>query len=151
MASSPERGLSAAEQVHRHETIRYIVLPFIGVGVVLIAGVLLVLLLPGRLQVALIADWLLTILVLCPLVICLFPICILMVAAVVGMNKAHDALANPLRRLENLSETVTYQVSKTTDAINRQTVNASARWAFVDHLLSFFDPPAPPNQGEKEE
>lgn len=147
MAVSP-----ASEDTHRRETIRYILLPMAGVVALVIIGAVISLLLPGRLQVSLLADWLLTILFLCPLALCLFPICILLVAAIAGMNKAHTAIANPLRRLEVLSGTIKERVSKTADTINHKTVDASAKWAFVDRLLAVFDPPkSPPSDMDKEE
>ena len=96
MASSSDSRHPASEDTHRRETIRYILLPMVGLSVLVLAGAVISLLLPGRLQVSLIADWLLTILFLCPLALCLFPVCILMVAAIVGMNKAHSAIANPM-------------------------------------------------------
>jgi hypothetical protein len=152
MALPSDSRPSTAEEVHRRETLRYIVLPMVGVGLIVLAGAVISLLLPQRLQVSIIADWLLTILFLCPLALCLFPFCILMVAAVFGLNKAHDALVSPLRRVESLSETLRDRVSKTTDIVNQKTVDASAKWAFVDRLLSVFDPPrSPPDHMKKEE
>jgi hypothetical protein len=151
MALSPDSRHSASEDVHRRETIRYILLPMAGLVILILVGATISLLLPGRLQVSLIADWLLTILFLCPLALCLFPICILMVAAIVGMNKAHTSITNPLRRLESLSQTIKDRVSKTADTVNHKTVDVSAKWAFFDRLLSVFDPPQPPNHMNKEE
>lgn len=152
MASPSDSRPSTAEVVHRRETLRYIVLPMVGVGLLVVAGAVISLLLPQRLQVSIIADWLLTILFLCPLALCLFPLCIVMVAAIFGMNKAHDALVSPLRRVGSLTETLKDRVSKTADTVNQKTVDASAKWAFVDRLLSVFDPPkTPPDRMKKEE
>jgi len=145
MASSGDSRRPASEVTHRRETIRGIVLPMLGVGTLILVGVIVVLLLPGRLQVSLIADWLLTILFLCPIALCLFPICILMVLAVVGMNRANQAAVNPLRRLENLSANLKDRAAQATDTINRQTINVSTRWAFIDRWLGIFDPPSSPS------
>lgn len=152
MASPSDSRPSTAEAVHRRETLRYIVLPMVGVALLILVGAIISLLLPQRLQVSIIADWLLMILFLCPLALCLFPICIVMVAAVFGLNKAHDALVSPLRRVGSLTETLKERVSKTADVVNQKTVDASAKWAFVDRLLSVFDPPkTPPDHTKKEE
>jgi hypothetical protein len=142
MASATDKGHPASAMAHRRETFRYIVLPIIGVGALILVGIIIVLLLPGRLQVSIIADWLLMILFLCPMMLCLFPICILMVAAVAGMNKAHTAAANPLRRLERLSESLKERTVQATDNINHQTINVSTRWAFLERWLKVFDPPS---------
>lgn len=152
MALPSDSRRSVTEEVHRRETLRYIVLPMIGMVLLVLIGGMISLLLPQRLQVSIIADWLLTVMFLCPLVLCLFPICILMVGAVVGLNKAHDATAKPLRRIESFSAALNERVSKTADTVNQKTVDVSAKWAYVDRLLSVFDPPkSPPDHMKKEE
>jgi len=151
MASSADGGRPASEITHHRETIRYIVLPMVGVGALMLVGAIIVLFLPGRLQVSLIADWLFTILFLCPIVLCLLPLCIVMVMGVVAMNKANNAAANPLRRLENFSANLKDRAVQATDTINRKTINASAKWAFVDRLLAVFDPPPSPSDDVNKE
>jgi hypothetical protein len=148
--ASDRGGRPAGETLHRQETFRYIILPMTGVLALLILGVAAVLLLPKPKQVSIIADWLLTILFLCPAVLCLFPVVILLVAAVAGLNKAHGAARKPLQKLENLSASLNTRTAEITDAINQKTVDASVKIAFADRLLSIFDPPSSTN-GEKEE
>jgi hypothetical protein len=152
MVAPPDRGHITSKAIHNRETVRWIVLPIIGVGALVLVGTALVLVLPGRLQVSLIGDWLVSVLLLCPLVLCLFPFCIVMIAAVVGMNKAHAAVSKPLQRVEMLSASVRDRTVQTADVVNRQTVNASVKFAFMDRLLAVFDPPeSPPDDLTKEE
>jgi hypothetical protein len=144
MAASPDSGQITTKAKQRRDTLRWIILPIVGVGALVLVGTVIVLILPERLQVSLISDWLVSVLCLCPTVLCLFPLCILMISAVVGMNRAHQAVSKPLQRVEMLSTTLRDRTAQTTDAINRQTVNASVKFAFIDRLLAVFDPPLPP-------
>ena len=152
MVAPPDRGQFASKASFNRDMVRWIVLPIVGVGALVLLGTIIVLILPGRFQVSLIADWLVSVLFLCPMVVCLFPLCLLMILAIVGMNKAHQAVAKPLQRVETLSATLRDRTVQTTDAINRQTINASVKFAFIDRLLAVFDPPAsPPDDLKKEE
>ena len=80
--------------------------------------------------------------VLCPAVLCLFVICLLLMVAVAGMNKLHQIAAQPLDRLEEVSQTIADKATEATDLINEKTVGLSARFAFIDRLLSVFDSPS---------
>lgn len=152
MVAPPDKGQITSKANHNLETVRWIVLPIVGVGALVLVGTIIVLILPGRLQVSLIADWMLSVLLLCPMVLCLFPFCLLMILAIVGMNRAHQAVSKPLQRVETLSATLRDRTIQTTDAVNRQTINASVKFAFIDRLLAVFDPPvSPPDDLTKEE
>jgi membrane protein implicated in regulation of membrane protease activity len=152
MVAPPDRGQIASKTNLNRDTVRWIVLPIAGVGALVLVGTVIVLILPGRLQVSLIADWLLSVLFLCPMVVCLFPLCLLMILAIVGMNRAQQAVSKPLQRVETLSATLRDRTVHTTDAINRQTINASVKFAFIDRLLAVFDSPMePPGDLTKEE
>lgn len=152
MVAPQDSGLVASKANFNRETLRWIILPIMGVLALVLLGIVAVLLLPKRLQVSIIADWLVTILFLCPTVLCLFPICVGLMAAVVGMNRAHNVVSKPLQRVESLSATIKDRTIQTTDTVNRQTINASVKLAFIDRLLAVFDPPqAPPTDSTKEE
>ncbi|MEO8612642.1 MAG: hypothetical protein ABI690_32410 [Chloroflexota bacterium] len=152
MVAPPDSGQINSKANHNFETVRWIVLPMIGVAALVLIGTIIVLLLPERLQVSTISDWLLSVLFLCPMVVCLFPICLLLILAIVGINRAHQAVSKPLQRVETLSATIRDRTVQTADMVNRQTVNASVKFAFIDRLLAVFDPPvAPPDDLTKEE
>ncbi len=127
--------------------------PLLGAVVLFLLGIIIVLVLPRRLQVSLISDWLLTVLVLCPMVICMFPLVIGIIALIAGMNQLHQTTAKPLRRLSALSQTMADRTVQTTTVINEKTVDASSRFAFLERLLSVFDEPSSSVNGteQKEE
>jgi len=128
-----------ARTQHRRETFLWIILPFAGGGLLIAAGVVVAMLLPRRLQVSLLADFLLTILVLCPVVLCLLPLCILLVTAVFGMNRVHNNTAKLMGRAENYSETVSNRAIQTMDTVSRKSIGFNARFAYLDKLWGLFD------------
>ena len=151
MESSPNGARSPAEMASQRDTLRFIVLPMMGLGLLVLGGAVITLLLPEQLQVSLIADWLFSVLFLCPLVLCTFPIFILLVVAVVGLNRVYDNATHPLRRLETLSLSLKDQSEGAMDAVSRFVIEASVRFAFIERLLGIFDPPPSPADDVSEE
>lgn len=145
----PDRQ-TLAEQTHRRETRIGIILPLaVGIVVVLLGGVI-AMLLPQRLQVSIIADLMVTLLMLCPSVLCLFVIAIGLVAAAAGMNKAHDSAGKALGKAEGLSARVLNTTERATEAINQRTINLSVKLAFLEKLLGVFDRPALPSPKDEQ-
>lgn len=128
-----------SQREHRRETLRFITLPFAGAVVLLLAGLALVLALPQRAQVSIIADWMSTVLILCPLTLCLFPLTAGLWIAVAGMNRLHAAAAKPLDRAEDLSRALAEHAAQTAEAVSQRVISGSARLAFITRLLSIFD------------
>lgn len=126
---------------HRRDTRWYIILPAVVVFLLLAVCLAAVLLLPRRAQVSFVSDFVLTIMVLCPMVLCFLPFTILSFAAVIGMNGAHEALKRPLYRLEDYSKVMVERTETVTEQVNRQTINISARFGAVHKLLETFEPP----------
>ena len=126
---------------HRRDSLRQIVVPILLVFLLLIAIVAGVLLLPRRAQVSLVSDFVLTILVLCPMVLCFLPVTILSVVAVFGLNRVHEVMKRPLYRLEDYSNVMAERTESVTSQVNRQTIQISARFGAVYKLLSIFEPP----------
>lgn len=126
---------------HRRDTRRHIILPAFFALLLIVICLVAVLLLPRRSQVSIVSDTMLTVFVLCPLAICFMPITILFIGAIFGMNRAHDALARPLTRLEDYSKTLTERTGVVTDQVNQQTINLSARLGVLDKLLDVFEMP----------
>jgi hypothetical protein len=118
---------ATSEIRHRRETIRYVILPFALVLLVVIVCLVGVFLLPLRAQVSVVSDVMLTVLMLCPAVVCMLPLAILMVSGVFAMNRAHDAAANPLRRLQAMSARLAARAESTGDTVNQQTIGLSSR------------------------
>lgn len=137
-----------AEQSHRRETRRYIILPLVAGIVVVLAGGVIALLLPLRQQVSIIADILVTVLLLCPAVLCLFAVAIGFVAAAAAMNNAHTATGKLLGRAEGLSARVLDTTNRATESINQKTINLRVKLAFLEKLLDVFERPALPPKDE---
>lgn len=139
-----------SDRDRQRETLRYLLLPMVVALLVVLLGAAAVMLLPQRSQVSIIADWMMSVLVLCPVVICLFPVCVGLIVAIAAMNRLHDSAAKPLRRAEDWSRTLVDRTTKTTDIVNQRTVSVSSRFAFIDRLFSAFDAPTH-GDAEKEE
>ncbi|MBZ0304144.1 MAG: hypothetical protein K8J31_30695 [Anaerolineae bacterium] len=131
---------------HRRETLIQLVLPMLLLALLVAAGVVLVVLLPRGLQVGIVSDLMFAVLILCPAALCLLPLTILMVTAAVGMNHAHDALAQPLRKVEGHSASMVARTQTAADQVNHTTVNLSARLGFLYRWMSIFE-----QTSEKEE
>lgn len=128
--------------IHRRETWQQIILPFMGGVAVLAAvfGIAAMMRDPLAMQrVSVIADCMFSALMLCPMVICMFPLYLLMVVAIYGLNKLHQGTESPLQRLENLTETIMQRVDGFTQNVNQRVVNANVRLAPLMHWLSFFN------------
>jgi hypothetical protein len=126
----------------RRVALRQIGLPMFGVGLVVLAAIIIVLVLPRRSQVSIIADWLLTLMLLLPTVLCLFGMFIGLVALIAALNRLHHATAKPLGRVNALSRTLADRAAQTADSVNQRAIGLGARFAFVDRLLSTFDAPS---------
>ena len=126
---------------HRRDTWWRIIAPTIIVFLLLMAILGGVLLLPRLAQVSIVSDFVLTILVLCPLVLCFLPVTILSVVAIFGLNRAHNALKRPLYRLEDYSKTMAERTESVTEQVNRQTIQISARFGALYKVIDKLEPP----------
>jgi len=128
-----------SQRNHRRAVRLEIILPF-AIGLVLIIVLVVIAALAGKTPNSGIANTLLTVLLLCPMAICLLPIYLLLVLAVVGMNRAHEAIAKPLRQLQALSLQLRDRTYSISDRAARTSINFNARFALVDKLIfSAFD------------
>lgn len=148
-ASSRESG----KALHQRETRRQIWLPF-GLAALVIAGMFLMAALLNdplaRARVAIIADFMFMLLVLCPSILCLFVVYLLVVMAMYGMHRLHHSVGTPLERLERATETMAERMDAWTDALNRRVVNLSVRFAPLMAFLSLFDTHQETQHGESE-
>jgi hypothetical protein len=143
MASASSEVRMTGQARHRRDTWLYIFLPLFFGGVLVFVLLVLVLLLPKRAQVSLVADLMLTVCVLCPTVICLFPIYLLLIVAAFGMSKLHHTGAKQLVRLETMSRELVDKTQETTDRMNRISVSLNGAAAPLNRLGNIFDRPAP--------
>ncbi len=131
------------EALHRRETRRQIWLPFV-LGVLLVALAFLIVAIPSdpiwRVRAQAIGDFLYTLLCTIPILLCLFPLYLLIMLGIYGMNRLHNSTERPLRRIENLVEGLANRIESGAAAVNKQTVNWSTRIAPLLKLFTTFDP-----------
>jgi len=140
MDSNTQRTHS--EKMHRSDVRWKIALPFLG-GLALMIGLVVIAALEGSAPTSAVASTLLTVLLLCPLAICLFPIYVLLALAAISMGRAHDLTSQPLRRIEALSLSLRERTLAVTERAAHATLNLNARFALLDRLIfSAFDRPA---------
>jgi hypothetical protein len=132
MTRSPEQRLAETEQTLRREQRLQIWLPFV-IGVVIVLMLVVFAVLTPRVSV--VANCLLTVLILCPAVLCFLPIYFVLVFAVSGMNSAYNSAARPLRGLERLSVRVLNRTVSLSDSLSRRSINFNARLAPLSNWM----------------
>jgi len=130
--------------LHRREGFRQIWLPFTLTGL-LILIMLLIIALPSdpdwRTRVGLVTDFMMLIMIYCPLFICGFLVYAIIIVGVYYANRLHDGTQKPLERAENIVAAFTNRVERTTESINSRVVSASSRFAGWTKFMDFFDKP----------
>ncbi len=119
-----------------------VLLPFMLVLVIVIAITGTILSLRSPVQVAVLSDSMLTLLVLCPLVVCMFPFVILSLVLVAMLNRWHPKTRSPLRRLEAWTAMMEQNVESWLENVDERVLNWAVRLAPLRELLTAFDPPA---------
>lgn len=129
-----------AEAQHRRQTRLFIWLPF-GAAILLILGAVVVAaLLPLRLQLSVVSDFVLTVLVLCPMAICLLPLYIALVVLIAAMNRLHHNTAHALGRAVNWSQSLSRRVDQAAGRLERWSIQWSTRLAPLEKtLFSLFE------------
>lgn len=124
-----DSALEGSRRKHRREVLLYILLPLLA-GVVLIGVVMaLVLVLPRALQVSLVADFTLTALMLCPLVVCLLPFSVGLMTVALVSGRLHGVSAKPLRRVEAFSLTMSDRAAGLGERISKLSIRLNAALA----------------------
>ena len=137
---SPNRV--ASQKLHRRAVRREILLPFVA-GLILIIVLVVIAAVAGKTPASGVANTMLTVLILFPMALCLLPIYLLLVVAVVGMDRAYEAVAKPLRQLQDLSLKLRDRTYSLSDRAARTSINFNSRFALLDKLIfSVFDRPA---------
>ena len=146
-----ERQHLELERVQRRRLWLGVMLPFLVVLIICIAVLGVALSLRTPVQVALISDSALTVLVLFPMAICLFPIVILSLALVALASRWHGRSRSPLRRLEMWTAAMEQNVEAWLGQVDGRVLNWAVRLAPVRQMLRMFDPPAIETQEEGDE
>lgn len=124
-------------------------LPFMIVAALLAAVIGMALSLRSPAQVALLSDSMLTLLVLCPLVICMFPLVILSLALVALLNRWQPRSRSPLRRLEAWTAMMERNIEAWLGGVDGRVLKWAVRLAPLRELLKTFDPPVDESSDEE--
>lgn len=137
---------SKAQETFQREMRRQVVLPFTFVMLVAIVGILLAFVLPqdglNDLRAAAVGNFLLVMLLLCPMVLLLIPLYVLVVALSFGMRHLHDSNERSLAALEARVRGWRAQITTTADKLNRRGAQWSVRFAPLLAFFDLFDPSA---------
>jgi hypothetical protein len=128
--------------------------PFIVVLLVILAAVGIAGALPRGAQTGIIADILLTVLILCPLTLCLFPLYLVLVFLVVQMGRAHQAVGRGMARLNGVTVSARSRTERVADGWAKRSIRVNSVFAPLDRLIfSLFDPPQsrPDNTTERKD
>ncbi|MCS6834452.1 MAG: hypothetical protein NZ750_00345 [Anaerolineae bacterium] len=138
------RRRQEAQRLHRHDSRWRITLP-------LALAFLLVFVLFGlvafpsesvwRLRASAISDFLVSVLILCPLILCLFPVYLLVVALAWWATRLHQGAQPPLERLQTRLDQAGAQLQRAAESLSHKTIDWSAKLAPLLSLLSIFDRP----------
>ncbi|MBC7869605.1 MAG: hypothetical protein H7Y09_02095 [Chitinophagaceae bacterium] len=145
MSAAPEIKKLDSIKHHRRQTLRWLVLPAVGIGAGFILLVLALVLpfSPIRLrqdaQVSIIANWMMMCCVLLPIMLCGFLVYVVLMAATFGMNWVHGMTAGGMRKVQTTSRTIADKTASAADNLNRKSIGFNTRFAFLDSLLKLFD------------
>ena len=134
-----DQRYQALDRQRRRRFRRLALLPFAAVTALAIAYLGLALALRSPVQVAVLADTALTLLILCPAVICLFPLMVLSAAAVALMQGWGRASLSPLRRLEGWTAATQRAADRWLGRVDQRVLESAVAIAPIRQLLRAFD------------
>jgi len=120
---------------------RGVLLPFLAILLLFSAFAGLALSMPLPVQMSLLADSLLTVLVLLPLMLLLFPLLLLSLALVLWMQRTLGGERELLRRLEAETARLERHIDRWLGAVDERVIRLAVRLAPLRALLRLFDAP----------
>jgi hypothetical protein len=145
-----EEALEQSKRRHQREVLRFILLPMLLGGLVIVAVMIVVIALPRALQVSAVADIAMTLFILCPLVLCFLPFSIGLSVLALMSNRVTPAAAKPLRRGEALTLTISQRTASITDKVARASIGFNARLAPLTRWMdNAFTPKNEDNHDDK--
>lgn len=138
------------DRLQRSRAWRSVFLPFSLMLTLLIVMIGISLSLRTAAQVAVLSDSMLTLLVLCPMVICMFPLVILMLMLVTLAGRLQRISKSPLRRLESWTAGMENHVDRWLGRIDERTLQWAVNFAPFRRILGMFDAPSYKSQDEGE-
>ena len=146
-----DRQYRELERVQRRRLWLSVLLPFAFVLAVAVAFVGIALSLKSPAQLAVLSNSMLTVLLLCPLVIIMFPLTILSFGLVALASRWWSKSRSPLRRLEAWTARMEGNVEAWLGQVDERILNWAVRLAPVREMLMAFEAPEEksPDEGEK--
>lgn len=136
-ATTPPR--LTALQKSRTESRRTIWRWMLLAGLVITAAMIVVMLLREAEQVSLIADFMLIVMVLCPMLLCLGPLAVGLWVAVFAMSRVDNLLGGQIDRLEGITQSLSERTAKASEALSKRSISFSAQFAILDRLFNPVD------------
>ena len=138
---SLDQRLLGSGRAERRLVVLSVLLPFVIALFIVVAIVGTVLSLRSPVQVAVLSDSMLTVFVLCPLVVCMFPVVILSLVLVSLLNRWQPKSRSPLRRLEAGTAMIERNVEAWLGNVDERVLIWAVRFAPLRELLTTFDQP----------
>ena len=131
------------ERFHRRQTRLYIVLPFLLVVLLFVGLIVVVASIPERVTLSSVADFILTVLVLCPFwLLCLMPILLLMLVLNYGVFRLYGGSKPRLQRLDELSATLLTKTGLASESLSKRIVDMNDKLAPVMDAMDVFEEPS---------
>lgn len=127
------------KKTHRRETLLQIILPVLGGGLLIVTAMVIALLLPTRAQVGIVADVLVMVFVLCPLLLCTLPLYLIFVALAYGMARAHGGIEPYLDKLNALTQAASQRILKLLGTVSQWVINFNSKVEPILQRFSAFD------------
>lgn len=143
MQTTPEMRQETTHEQHRQQTRREIWLPaIIGLAILVVAVLSAAFVSTRYEQLSLISNFVLTLLILCPAALCVFPLAIGLVIAAVGMNRVHDWSEVKLDTVNRASFGLNRRIDAVMDRLGKAGVTIGTRTAPLEKtVFSAFDRP----------
>jgi hypothetical protein len=127
----------------RATRITLLLLLLVGVGVIVLALALSLpgspLFIGGEGQVYILGNFLLICFALCPLILCLFPLYLLLMLSIFGVNRLHGKTAHGMERARAAAHDLAERAADATEAVSRRSIALNARLTFFTRLINLFD------------
>lgn len=149
-AETRDRHYRELERWQRRRLWLSVLLPVAFVLAIAVAFIGIALSLKSPVQLAILSNSMLTVLVLCPLVIIMFPLTLLSLGLVALASRWWSKSRSPLRRLEAWTALMEENVEGWLGQVDQRVLDWAVRLAPVRELLRAFDPPEAisPEEGE---
>lgn len=138
-SAGQERYHAELDRLRRRRYRKSVILPFGFVLILVLAYIGIAVALPAPTQVAVLSNAALSLLVLCPAALCLFPFALATVVFVVLINRWQRGTMSPLRRLERWAAALESNADRWLGSIDERILNWAVAFAPVRQLLKSFD------------